>query len=313
MMVIVMAEMRETLDIVIPVYNERQSIFANISEIHCVLEDIPHRFVLVDDGSRDDSWAEMCRLREALGGELVTAIRLSRNFGKESALCAGLEAVTADMCVVMDSDLQHPPEMIPAMIAKRREGYNIVECVKASRGKESLFSKVTAKVFYSMMNRFSGFSMDNASDFKLLDASAIAAWRQVGDTNTFFRGMVEWIGFTKAQLPFEVQERHGGQTKFSTLRLVRLALHSLVSFSAAPLYMTMGLGFIFLLGAIVLGVQTLYNKFAGIALDGFSTVILLLLIVGGAILFCLGIIGVYISKIYDEVKKRPRYIVKERL
>ena len=314
---------QRTMDIVIPVYNEEQSLFANISEIHRTLssgehcspftQSGSHRFVLVDDGSRDNTWAEIVRLREALGEDLVTGIGLSRNFGKESALCAGLEAVTADLCVVMDSDLQHPPEMIPQMVAKHLEGYNVVECVKSSRGKESIFSKAAAKLFYSLMNRFSGFSMDNASDFKLLDASAVAAWREVGDTNTFFRGMVEWIGFTKAQLPFEVQERSGGKTKFSTLRLVRLALHSLVSFSAAPLYLTMGLGVVFLLGALVLGAQTLYNKFAGIALDGFSTVILLLLIVGGAILFCLGIIGVYISKIYDEVKKRPRYIVKERV
>ena len=304
---------QEALDVVIPVYNEGQSIFSNVLEIHRVLVDVPHRFILVNDGSRDNSWAEIRRLQEELGGDCVTGILLSRNFGKESALCAGLEAVTADLCVVMDSDLQHPPEMISQMLAKGREGYNVVECVKASRGKESLFSKVTAKLFYSLMNRFSGFSMDNASDFKLLDAEAIAAWKQVGDTNTFFRGMVEWIGFTKAQIPFEVQERNGGKTKFSKIRLIRLALHSLVSFSAAPLYMTIALSMVFLIGAAVLGVQTLYNKFAGIALDGFSTVILLLLIIGGAILFCLGIIGIYISKIYDEVKKRPRYIVKERL
>ena len=305
--------MQEPIDIVIPVYNEGEFIFQNVMTIDGVLasHQIPHRFILVNDGSRDKSWLEIQRLKDALG--YITGVNLSRNFGKESALCAGIMEVSSNLCVVMDSDLQHPPEMIPAMLQKQKEGYDIVECIKADRGRESVFSKLTAKLFYQIINRLSGFAMDNSSDFKLINQQAIDAWKEIGDVHTFFRGMMEWVGFDKAQLSFNVQERNGGQTKFSTYKLIKLALNALTSFSAAPLYLTNVLGILFLIGALILGAQTIYNKVAGYASSGFSTVILLLLILGCAILFCLGIIGTYISKIYDEVKNRPRYIIKEKI
>ncbi len=301
------------VDIVIPVYNEGGFLFDNIVCIDRVLRDngIGRRFIIVNDGSCDNSWEQIKLLKEHLGH--VSGINLSRNFGKESALCAGLMHVTAPLCVVMDSDLQHPPDMIPLMLNKQAEGYNVVECVKEDRGKESFLGRICAKLFYKIINGFSGFNMDNSSDFKLIDKSAIDAWKEIGDTNTFFRGMMEWVGFDKAKLYFKVQARNGGDTKFSTIKLMKLALNALTSFSSAPLYLTNILSIAFFIGAFILGIQTIYNKVIGVAESGFSTVILLILILGGAILFCLGIIGTYISKIYDEVKKRPRYIIKEKL
>lgn len=301
------------LDIVIPVYNEGAHLFENITAISGILtaQAITHRLILVNDGSSDNTWAEIKRLKQQYGH--LSGIHLSRNFGKESAICAGLMAVTAPLCVVMDSDLQHPPALIPQMLQKQREGYNIVEGVKEDRGRESFFSKIAAGMFYRLINRLSGFAMNNASDFKLIDRQAIEAWREIGDTHTFFRGMMEWVGFNKAKLYFKVPERNGGATKFSKYQLMKLALNAITSFSSAPLFLTNVLSVAFLVGAIVLGIQTVYNKVSGAAEDGFSTVILLILILGSAILFCLGIIGTYISKIYDEVKNRPRYIIKEKL
>lgn len=301
------------IDVVIPVYNEGEFLFKNISSIDTVLKEnkIIHRFIIVNDGSMDDTWEQIKNLKEKFG--YITGINLSRNFGKESALCAGLMEVQAPLCIVMDSDLQHPPELIPEMLRKQKEGYNIVECVKEDRGKESFFSKIAANSFYKLINKLSGFDMDNASDFKLIDRQAIEAWKEIGDAHTFFRGMMEWVGFDKAKISFKVQQRNGGETKFSTCKLIKLALNALTSFSSIPLYLTNVLSAAFFIGAVILGIQTLYNKLSGVAESGFSTVILLLLILGSAILFCLGIIGTYISKIYDEVKNRPRYIVKEKL
>lgn len=305
--------MSEKIDIVLPVYNEGGNIFKNVKQVNEYLngEGIEHNFILVNDGSSDNSWSEICRLKSELNN--VTGICFSRNFGKESALCAGVTESQSDFCVVMDSDLQHPPEMIPAMLVKIREGHDIVECVKSDRGSEGLFQKVSAKLFYKLLKTVSGFDMDNSSDFKLINRRAIEAWKQVGDRNTFFRGMVEWVGFSKAQIPFAVAQRAGGESKFSTFKLIRLALSAITSFSSAPLFLTNVLAAGFSAGAVILGIQTLYNFFSGNATSGFSTVILLILILGAAILFCLGIIGTYISKIYDEVKNRPRYIIKEKV
>ncbi|MDR2903905.1 MAG: glycosyltransferase family 2 protein [Clostridiales bacterium] len=302
-----------SLDIVIPAYNEGAHLFHNIAAIDAVLaaEKINRRFILVNDGSGDNTWTEIKRLKETFSH--VSGVNLSRNFGKEAALCAGLSEVTAPLCVVMDSDLQHPPALIPEMLKKQREGYQIVEGVKEDRGKESFFSKLAAAFFYRLIDRLSGFEMKNASDFKLIDRQAIAAWQEIGDTHAFFRGMIAWVGFEKATVYFRVPERSGGQTKFSKVQLIKLALRAITSYSAAPLFLTNLLSSAFFIGALALGGQTLYNKFAGVAESGFSTVILLLLILGSAILFCLGIIGTYISRIYDEVKNRPRYIVKEKL
>lgn len=303
----------DVIDIVIPAYNEAESLFHNINQIHDILNenDICHSFILIDDGSQDATWSEIARLKKHIGN--VQAIRLSRNFGKEAALCAGISEVTAKKCIIMDSDLQHPPEMIVKMLEKSNEGYDIVECVKINRGDESRFNRIAAKGFYKLIQKLSGYDLDNASDFKLLNEKALLAWKEIGDTQTFFRGIIEWIGYSKAQIPFEVSNRRGGKTKFSTFTLMRLALNALTSFSSKPLYLTNLLSFAFFIGAVILGAQTLYNKLSGKALDGFSTVILIILILGCAILFSLGIIGTYISKIYDEVKGRPRFLVKEKI
>jgi dolichol-phosphate mannosyltransferase len=300
------------ISVVIPVYNEEKQIQKNIQVIHNTLAEsgINHRFILIDDGSRDNTWDELKRLSSSLEG--VLAIKLSRNFGKEAALCAGLENVSSDACIIMDSDLQHPPEKIPEMVyIWRNEGFDIVECVKASRGKESISYKLSSLLFYNMLKKLSGFDFGGASDFKLLDKKVVDAWKQMSERNTFFRGMSAWVGYRKAQIPFEVAERLDGNSKWSPLRLVKLAVNAITSFSSMPLYIVTFLGILFLLGAIPLGIESLYMYFKGHAVNGFTTVILLLLIIGSILMISLGIIGSYIAKIYEEVKQRPRYLIDE--
>lgn len=300
------------LSVVIPVYNEGNGIYNNIKTVIGVLceNGIEHEIVLVDDGSKDNTWQQLCKLSEAF--EAVHAFKLSRNFGKEAALCAGIENVKGDACLIMDSDLQHPPRYIPEFYRLWQEGADVVDGVKKSRGKESAFSKFTAKTFYKIMHGMSGFDMHGASDFKLMSRKVIDEYNKLEEKNTFFRGMSAWLGFNRVTLEFEVDERAEGQTKWSPLKLAKLALNAVTSFSSLPLYFIVWLGVAFLLAAVVLGIETLVMYFTRQAVSGFTTVILLLLLIGSALMISLGIIGVYISKIYDEVKGRPRFIISEK-
>jgi polyisoprenyl-phosphate glycosyltransferase len=300
------------ISIIIPVFNEGKQIPKSLSVIRKILDDnqINHEFILIDDGSKDDTWDVIKHASTEMPG--IGAIRFSRNFGKESALCAGLEAAMGDACVVLDADLQHPPEIIPEMVRLwREEGYEIIEGVKFSRGKEHLLNKISALVFYKVLKGLSGYDLNRASDFKLLDAKVVASWRLLTERNTFFRGMAAWVGFKRTSIPFVVADRSGGKTKWSSFRLFKLALTAITSFSSLPLQLVTFLGIAFLIGSIPLGIETLYLKFRGEAVDGFTTVILLLLIIGSTLMISLGIIGTYIAKIFDEVKYRPRYLVSE--
>ncbi len=302
----------DLISIVIPVYNEEKQIRGNIGVINDILQKnaIPHEFILIDDGSKDNSWAALKELIVNYPGQ---AIRFSRNFGKESALCAGLEVVCGDAVIIMDADLQHPPEVIPEMVRLWKNGYEIVDGVKSSRGREKLSNRLFARLFYDILERLSGFNLHNASDFKLMDAKVVAAWRQMPERSTFFRGMAAWVGFQRTTVFFEVAERREGGTKWSKLRLFKLAITAITSFSSIPLQIVTFLGIVFLVGAIPLIFETLYMYFKGIALSGFTTVIILLLIIGSILMISLGVIGMYIAKIFEEVKYRPRYIVAEKM
>lgn len=302
------------ISIVIPVYNEGPHIRNSIETVQAVLKAhaIAHEFVLVDDGSRDGTWAALKSLAQDLPE--VRSLRLSRNFGKEAALCAGLEAAAGSACVVMDADLQHPPTLIPDMVRLwRNEGWDIVDGVKSSRGQEALGYKLGARLFYSLFRRLTGFDLRGASDFKLLDARALDAWRQMRERDTFFRGMAAWVGFRRVSLPFEVANRVEGQTKWSPVKLAKLFFSAITAFSSMPLQIITALGGVFFVGSLLLAIETLYMKYHGEALSGFTTVILLQLIIGSALMFSLGIIGSYLARIYDEVKGRPRYLVSERV
>lgn len=302
------SRLQERISIVVPVYNEGAHIRESMAHVEHICEEasIPYELVLIDDGSRDNSWEELRSMAEE--NPHITAVRLSRNFGKEPALCAGLDIAAGAAVIVMDADLQHPPEYIPEMVRLWKEGAEVVEGVKKSRGKEKRSYRFCAKLFYGMINKATGIDFDNASDFKLLDRKVVEAMKQMPERMTFFRGMSAWVGFERRTFGFEVAERVDGASKWSLKRLITLAVTAVTSYTSAPLHCITILGFVMLLGTLVLGIQTLYMKFAGYAQDGFTTVILLLLFIGSMMMISLGIIGLYLMKIYHEVKGRPRYL-----
>ena len=270
-----------------------------------------YELVVVDDGSSDDTWAVLQKV--AAERSSLRAFRLSRRFGKELALAAGLEHARGAAVIVMDADLQHPPGLIPAMVrAWREEHYDVVEAVKTRRGEEPLFARVGAWLFYPLFRRLSGFDLEGASDFKLIDRRVLEAWARMGERNVFFRGMSAWLGFRRKELPFEVAPRAGGSSSWSPFRLLRLALNGITAFSSAPIHVITLMGCLFLVFAVLLGLHTLYNKLYGGAETGFTTVIVLVLMVGSLILIGLGVIGLYVARIYDEVKGRPRYVIREQ-
>lgn len=302
------SKLEEFISIVIPVYNEGTHIrtsMAVVSDI-CKKASISYELVLIDDGSKDNSWEEMQNM--AHEDSHITAVRLTRNFGKEAALCAGIHLASGAAVIVMDADLQHPPEYIPEMVRIWKEGAEVVEGVKESRGKENPFYHLCAKIFYGLINKATAIDFDNASDFKLLDRKVVEALKQMPERMTFFRGMSAWVGFERRTFKFRVANRVDGTTKWSLKRLITLAVTAVTSYTTAPLHCVTILGVLMFLGAIIMGIQTLYMKFSGHALGGFTTVILLLLFIGSMIMISLGIIGLYIMKIYHEIKGRPRYL-----
>ena len=300
------------LSVVLPSYNEEASIPRAADTISALLAGagIPFEIIFVDDGSRDRTWEAV--QAQAARHPQVRGVRFSRNFGKEAAIFAGLAQARGDCAVVLDCDLQHPPEKIVEMYRLWQEGYQVVEGVKTSRGKESPLHTLAARTFYSIISNATGIDMSRASDFKLLDRRAVDTLLAMREKNAFFRALSSWIGFKTAQVEFEVQPRLEGQSKWSLRSLIRYAVTNITSFSAAPLQIVTLLGVVVFLCSVVLGIWSLWQKATGQALEGFTTVILLQLIIGSILMICLGIIGYYIAKIYEEIKDRPRYIVAER-
>ena len=299
------------LSVVLPAYNEEASV-PRAAQVICGLlaeAHIPHELIFVDDGSRDHTWSV---IQEQAGHyPQVRGVKFSRNFGKEAAIFAGLAQSRGACTVVLDCDLQHPPEKIVEMYHLWQEGYQVVEGVKASRGKESPLHTLAARTFYTIISNATGIDMSRASDFKLLDRRAVDTLLAMREKNAFFRALSSWIGFSTTQVEFEVQPRLEGESKWSLRSLIRYAVTNITSFSAAPLQLVTLLGVVVFICSVVLGIWSLWQKISGQALEGFTTVILLQLLIGSILMICLGIIGYYIAKIYEEIKDRPRYIVSE--
>lgn len=297
------------LSVIMPVYNEVH-LEPKIRRVADALEKsgIAHEIILVDDGSTNLAWNEISDL--AAKRENVIGISLSRNFGKESALCAGLEHCIGDCAVCLDSDMQFPPEAIPGMYKLWEEGYEVVEGVKRKRQNEGILYRLCASAFYAVLRKLAGLDLRNASDFRLLDRSALDALLEMPERLTFFRGMSSWVGFRRVRFEFDVSDREEGQSKWSVKRLVRLAVNTVSSYTSGPLYVTAAFGVLFLVFLFAMLVQTLYMKFSGGARDGFTTVIILQLLIGAITLLGMGTMGIYIKNIYEEVKGRPRYIAR---
>lgn len=299
------------LSVIIPAFNEGNMIRESSAVISRLLkqEHIEYEMIYVDDGSVDRTWDEIDDICSRCPE--VKGISFSRNFGKEAAMFAGLEYAEGDCCVVIDCDLQHPPEVILDMYRLWMEGYEVVEGVKSDRGNEGLLHKLAAKVFYCIISGATGMDMSQASDFKLLDRKVVDALLAMPEKQVFFRALSSWVGFKSTKTAFQVRERQAGETKWSAVSLVKYALNNISSFSAAPMQMVTVAGMLFLIFSAAMGIQTLALYVCGGALEGFTTVIILLLLIGSILMISLGVIGYYISKIYDEIKGRPRYIVAQ--
>ena len=298
------------LSIIIPAFNEEENIENTAKVVSNIMQEamIPYELVFVSDGSKDQTFAKVLALAEA--DSRIRGLEFSKNFGKEAAMFAGLSAAKGGCAVVMDCDLQHPPQTIVEMYHLWEQGYEVVEGVKNTRGKESQFHKLFAGTFYKLLTSLTGTEMENTSDFKLLDRSVVQVLLDMPERKTFFRAMSFWVGFKSCQVTYDVQERAFGTTKWSFFKLAKYAVSNIVAFSTKPLSIVSYMGGLSLLIGLVVGIQTLVKWFSGEALEGFTTVILLLLLLGGGILLGLGILGSYIGAIYQEVKARPRYIVR---
>lgn len=299
------------LSIVIPAYNEEESLEYISPALHRVLdsENIRFEIIFIDDGSSDFTYEKIKELSHA--ADNIYGYRFSRNFGKEAAIWAGLQKVNGDCCIVMDCDLQHPPEVLPKMYRLWEEGYEIVEGIKAHRGSESFVYKFFSGIFYRLITALSGLDMQTSSDFKLLDKRIVDELLQFKERNAFFRGLSFWIGFRSIKIEYQVAPRNFGKTKWSFINLVKYAVNNIIGFSTAPMQIVTVIGATLIIASFALFIHTLIQYFLGHSLEGFTTVILLLLLIGGGLMVSLGITGLYIAKIYDEVKNRPRFIISE--
>ena len=298
------------LSVIVPAYNEQENIENTASVISEILRKngTEYELIFVDDGSKDDTWNIISGLSEK--DPSIRGLHFSRNFGKEGAIFAGLKRCTGDCAVVIDCDLQHPPELIPEMLRLHdEEGFEVVEAVKASRGKESLSYKFFAKGFYRIMKNSSSVNLDRASDYKLMDRKVIDALNEMPERITFFRALSSWVGFRTTQIEFEVAPRNAGTTKWNFRKLVRFALNNITSFTNFPMQIITWLGVLFLLFAVIISVYSIVKFFCGQSLEGFTTVYILVLLSSSVVMIGLGIIGYYMSKIYEEIKFRPRYII----
>jgi len=301
----------EKLSVVMPTFNEEVGISRSVSRVMSILAETNLRWeiIIIDDGSRDRTYDSICELAR-LDNRVIGA-RLSRNFGKEAALLAGLRMATGDAVITMDSDLQHPPELIKQMVAEWHRGAKVVHGVKLSRKSDSGMVRLRARIFNKIMKEISGLDLYQTSDFKLLDrvaVKAIAEW--LPERMRFYRGLAAWAGFRVAYVHFEVAERVEGHSKWSMAQLFGLALTAITSFTALPLRIITLLGVVTFAIGIVVGGEALYSWTQGEAASGFATIELTLLILGSFTMISLGIVGEYVARIYEEVKKRPIYLIE---
>ena len=303
----------QTLAVVVPAYNESEGLREFHARLGTVFDklDLSCSVLYVDDGSRDDTWAVMQALQAA--DPRVATLKLSRNFGKELALTAGLDHADADAVIVIDADLQDPPELIPEFVRTWREGYDVVYGTRSTRAGESRIKKLTAAAFYRVMERLSATPVPrDTGDFRLMSRRAIDALRQLRERQRFMKGLFTWVGYRQKPIVYDRDPRFAGTSKFNYWRLWNFALEGITSFSSAPLKIAMYAGLIaallaFLFGLIVMGKALLF----GDPVRGYPSLMVVVLFLGGAQLMALGLIGEYLGRLYVEVKQRPLYLIDE--
>lgn len=305
------------ISIVVPCYNEASGLreaHRRLSAAAGEIAEATFEFIYVDDGSRDDTPAVLHELSEA--DRRVRGLRLSRNFGQQIATTAGLEHATGDAVLIIDADLQDPPELLAKMYARWREGYHVAYGQRAERAGETRFKLLSARLFYRLLNRLSRVAIpEDTGDFRLMDRAVVDAILQMPERDRFLRGMVSWVGFRQIAVPYRRESRYAGETKYPMLKMLRLAADAVVSFSFVPLRLAVWTGFFVIalaLAGIVYAIALRFFFDPSHWVRGWASLFVAILFMGGVQLISLGIIGEYVGRIYGEVKQRPLYFVRER-
>jgi len=299
------------LSVVAPMLDEQGTARAFCDRVRDALAGLPWELVVVDDGSSDGTAEILAALASA--DERIKVVTLSRNFGHQTAITAGLDHAAGDVVVMIDSDLQDPPELIPTMVDHWRAGSDVVYATRTDREGESRFKLSTARWFYQLMSKLSDVPLaQNSGDFRLLDRRALDALLTMRERNRYLRGMTSWVGFTQTALPYSRERRHAGETKYPLRKMVRFALDAIVSFSHTPLQVATLAGFACAAAAFVSIPVAIVFRIFGAFVPGVTTTVVAVLLLGGIQLMAIGMIGEYVGRIYDEVKRRPLYVVRER-
>ncbi|MFH1118805.1 MAG: glycosyltransferase family 2 protein [Bacteroidota bacterium] len=305
--------MKFSVSIVIPCFNEKDNIRVIYQQLTDVLNIYPeYELIFVDDGSTD-STLEIIK-SVSVSDTRVRYLSLSRNFGHQHALKAGLDHATGNCIISLDADLQHPPSLIPLLMEKWKEGFDVVNTIRSEQKSLSTYKKLSSKLFYSIVNKFSSVEIiPGAADYRLLDRKVVEALKQFDENYIFLRGLIPWMGFKQTSIRFEPAERHTGKTKYSFIRMLRLALDGITSFSIRPLYLSIAVGSIIAGIAFIYGIYAVYvHLFTDNALPGWTSITASVLFIGGIQLIMLGIIGIYLGKLFIENKKRPNYIIHHK-
>jgi polyisoprenyl-phosphate glycosyltransferase len=300
------------LSVVVPVYNEEGTLHELHRRLAAVLSTIgPHEILLVDDGSTDNSWKLMEGLAAAHAS--IRLVRLSRNFGHQAAISAGLDASRGDAVVTIDGDLQDPPELIPELVSRWREGYDVVYAIRKARAGEPKWRLLVIRAFYKILRRIAGTEIpENVGDFRLISRRVVEALSAMPERARFLRGMTTWVGFRQTGVEYRRDARHAGVSKYPPRTLLRLALDGITSFSTVPLQIVTWLGLISIAFCLTALAYVFYSRtFTNDVPQGWTSLLIVVLLLGGVQLVSLGIIGQYIARIYDEAKQRPLYFVAE--
>jgi dolichol-phosphate mannosyltransferase len=305
---------RLSIDIVIPVFNEAAVVEQTYANLRAVIDTLPHKFTIyyVNDGSTDGTSDKLASL--ARDDRTVQVIELSRNFGHQAALTAGLEASHGDVVITMDGDGQHPAELIPQMLDLVKQGFDIIQTQRMDSAQEGAFKQLTSAGFYRLLNLISGTQvLPSGADFRALSRQAAEGLKSMPEYHRFLRGMISWMGYSSVILPYHEQKRIGGRSKYSPLKMISLAMDAIFSFSLVPLYIGLSMGGLMLCLALLEMIYVLSFWITGrtsTLAPGWSSLMFVILIVGGLLMVSLGFVAVYVGYIFQEVKRRPVYLKK---
>jgi dolichol-phosphate mannosyltransferase len=308
------ASARPEVTVIAPLFNERTNVAPLVEALGAALGTacIDYEVVLVDDGSKDGTWEAIAEI--SAREPRVRGVALSRNFGHQGALLAGLNHARGRAVVTMVGDLHHPPSVVPVLVQAWRDVFKVVNTGRTDSADTSGFMRLTSRLFYWIFSRLSGIEMESgASDFRLVDRSALTAMTRMGDADLFIRGIVNWLGFKTKVVPYQAARRHSGATKFTLRRMFRLSAGAMLSFSALPLRLGIGVGFVTSVLAFLELCYILYVYSRGEVVPGWASVMTIMSFMFGILFVLLGVIGTYLGKIYEILKRRPRYVVGERV